>query len=107
MDLVADTHHHLYVVLDQHDAHAPVLDQPADQAPQLGRLLVVQAGGRLVQAEDARLGGDGPGDADQAPLAIQRSEGIRSSRESSWKSLMAARAARVSGGVDGWTRSVT
>ena len=60
-DAVADGHHHLHVVLDQQDGHALVPDAP-DQADQLLALALVHAGGRLVQEEEPRAGGQGAGD---------------------------------------------
>ena len=51
--------------------HAPVVGQAPDEVGELGRLGVAEAGRRLVEQQHARLGGDGPGDGQQAALAVR------------------------------------
>src|SRR5262249_30872807 len=66
-DAVGDAHYYLHVVLDQQDRQLQLGAQPLDEARQLGGLLRVHAGGRLVEQEEPRAGGDGASDL-QTPL---------------------------------------
>ena len=65
-DAVADVHHQAHVVLDEHHREAAVADL-ADEADERLLLGGVEPGGRLVEEEHLRLGGQGPGDL-EAPL---------------------------------------
>src|SRR3954451_19170524 len=60
-DPVGHTHHQAHVVLDQQYGVAQVADPP-DELEQVLLLGRVEAGRRLVQAEQLRLGGQRPGD---------------------------------------------
>src|SRR5581483_3533321 len=53
-DAVADRHHEIHVVLDQH--HCDLVPQGADQFRQLGHLGAGEAAGRLVEEQQLRIG---------------------------------------------------
>src|SRR5450756_441255 len=55
-DMVGNFHHHRHVVLDQKDRGAVVVADREQQLAQAGALPRVQAGGRLVEAEQSRFG---------------------------------------------------
>src|SRR5258706_14152547 len=65
-DPVADPHHQAHVVLDEQHGHPGIADL-ADQREEVRLLRRVEAGGRLVQADQARPGGQRAGDL-QPPL---------------------------------------
>ena len=67
VDVGADPHHELHVVLDEQDAHA-ALGQLAEQVAELLALRVAQPRGRLVEQEEARPRGQRPGQLEQAGL---------------------------------------
>ena len=67
--LVGDIHDQRHVVLDDQARDAAVADLQ-DQLGQLLGLVDVQPGGRLVEQQQGRLGGQGPGELDQ-PLAAE------------------------------------
>src|SRR6185369_12723661 len=56
---VAQAHHQFHVVFDQQDG-AVVLADPVDQLAQQDLFGGVHAGGRLVQGDQLRVGGQGP-----------------------------------------------
>src|SRR4249919_2611391 len=55
VDALGHRHDEVHVVLDEQDRERVVGAQPPDQLPELADLLVVQAAGRLVEQEQARL----------------------------------------------------
>ena len=73
-DPVGDPHDQAHVVLDQQHGVAQVADL-ADQLVQLLLLRGVEAGRRLVQAEQFRLGGQRPGDLETALVAVRQVAG--------------------------------
>ena len=66
-DLVAQRHHVLEDVRDEHDADLAVAQHAQRVEQQLGALLA-ERGGRLVEDQHARLGEQRPGDLDQLAL---------------------------------------
>ncbi len=68
-DLVADAEHEAHVVVDQQHRQAGVGDRP-QLATELGALLGVEAGGRLVEAEHLGIAAVGARDPDQLALAL-------------------------------------
>ena len=66
-DVVGNLHDHAHVVLDQQDRDVVLVADEAEEAVELGRLARIEAGGRLVEAEEERLGAHGAGDL-EAPL---------------------------------------
>ena len=69
-DVVGNLHDHGHVVLDQ-EHRCPVLVADAqEQLVQLGRFARIQAGGRLVEAEELRVGAHGAGDLEPSLRAI-------------------------------------
>ena len=74
VDLLGDAHDQLDVVLDEQHGDAGVADV-ADLLDQMGALGRVHAGRRLVQEEQARLGGQRPGDLDQALRPVGQAGG--------------------------------
>ena len=68
-DAVGDAHHQAHVVLDQQHRDAAVADL-ADQLHQVDRLARVHPGGRLVEQQQLRLGGEGPGDLEPPLVAV-------------------------------------
>ena len=79
--------------------HAPVVGQPPHEVGELGGLGVAETGRRLVEQQHAGLGGDGPGDGQQAALAVgevlhRRGRG----RPRCWNSRIAATTSPGSGG---------
>ena len=75
-------HHQVHVMLDHEDGDAALADAQ-QQLPELGRLLRVQAGGRLVEQQQLRLGGERAGQLDPALQAIGEAAGrlVRQVRE--------------------------
>src|SRR3954463_11765839 len=70
-DLVADAHHHVHVVLDEHDGTAGVADA-AEAAREIGRLCLVEAGRRLVQENQRGLGDEGARYLEQPPMPVRQ-----------------------------------
>src|SRR5919112_1798364 len=58
---VGDAHDHPHLVLDEQHGDPAVLTETPDQVGQPGCLLRVHPGSRLVQQQELRLGGQGPG----------------------------------------------
>ena len=73
---VAEAHDQFDVVLDEQDGDARVADaaDAVDQVLPLGR---VHAGGRLVEQQQSRLGGQGAGDLHQPLLPVGQAGGRR------------------------------
>src|SRR5204862_62122 len=67
-DPITDAHHDPHVVLDEQDRQALFGTQLADEVGHLACLAVVHAGGRLVEQQELRPGGQGPGDREPAPF---------------------------------------
>ena len=65
MDAAADVHHQLDVVLHQHHGHA-LGRHLAQHRAERGRLLLVLPAGRLVEQQHLRVGGQRPGQLDDA-----------------------------------------
>jgi hypothetical protein len=53
--VVGDVHHEVHVVLDDEDREVELVAEVADEHAEVSDLLVVQASGRLVEQEQARL----------------------------------------------------
>ena len=64
-----EPHHHLHVVLDDQDGE--VLGDAADQLHGVVGLRRAHARGRLVEAEELRLGGERDADLEVALLAVR------------------------------------
>ena len=58
-------------MLDEQHAHVALVGEPPDEARQLGALVLVETGGRLVEHHDRRARRHGPGDADQPAPAVR------------------------------------
>ena len=69
-DVVGDPHDDAHVVLDQQHRDAVLVADEAQQLVQLGGFARVEAGGRLVEAEQRRVGAHGAGDLQPALGAI-------------------------------------
>ncbi len=69
-DMVGDLHHHRHVVLDQQDGGAVLLADREQQRVELEALARVEAGGRLVEAEQHRIGAHRARDFEPALVAI-------------------------------------
>ena len=69
-DAVGELHHHLHVVLDDQDGE--VLGDPAHQLHGVVRLGRAHAGGRLVEAQQFRFGGERDADFEIALLAVRQ-----------------------------------
>ena len=98
-------HHEAHVVLDEQHGDAPLVGEPAHEVRQLGGLDVAEAGGGLVEQQHDRLGRDGPGDGQQAPLTVRQVLGRCRSRSSREPELLGwprprRRAARDATGTD-------
>src|SRR6185295_225118 len=65
----------LHVVFDQQDG-AVVLADPVDQLAQQNLFGRVHAGGRLIQGDQLRVGGQGPGDLQPALVAVREGAGL-------------------------------
>src|SRR6478609_7218690 len=74
-DPVGHPHHQPHVVLDQQH-RVPVRPDLADQILQRGLLGRVEPGGRLVQAQQFRFGGQRPGDLQPALVAVGQIPGL-------------------------------
>ena len=59
-------------MLDEQHAHVALVGEPPDEAGQLGALVLVEAGGGLVEQHDRRARRHRPGDADQAAPAVRQ-----------------------------------
>ena len=70
VDPVGGAQHHGHVVLDEEHTDSPVIGEAADEVTDFPALLLVQAGGRLVQQQDRRPGGDGARDCHETALAV-------------------------------------
>ena len=73
-DAVGEVHHHLHVVLDQHHRDTGIGDL-AHQMVDLDGFLGVEAGGRLVEEDQARLHGQGAGDFETLERAVGHAVG--------------------------------
>ena len=62
--------HHVHVVLDHQDRHLALVAQPPDQLGDLVRLGRVHPGGRLVQQQQLRPGGQRPGDLQPPSVGV-------------------------------------
>ena len=69
-DVVGDLHHHAHVVLDEEDRDLVLAADEAEELVEFGRLARVEAGGRLVEAEEQRIGAHGAGDLQPSLGAI-------------------------------------
>ena len=78
-DAVGDAHDQPHVVLDQQHGVAVVADR-ADQVHQVVLLGRVEAGGRLVEAQQLRVGGQRAGDLQPALVAVGQVAGAFSAR---------------------------
>ena len=67
--MLADTHHHLHVVLDEQDRYSPVADA-LDELHELAALLWVHPGGRLVEQQQVWLSGERSGDLEPSLVAV-------------------------------------
>ena len=68
-DAVGDVHHHVHVVLDEHDGEAPGA-QLGDEPHDVLALLAVHPGGRLVEQQHLRLGCERLRNLEQALVAV-------------------------------------
>ena len=68
-DAVRQFHHHLHVVLDDQDGE--ILGDAPHQLHRVVRLRGAHAGGRLVEAQQLRLGGERDADLQVALLAVR------------------------------------
>src|SRR5919108_2368034 len=69
-DPVADAHDERHVVVDQEDARVVVVAHGADDPREFRNLGLWQAGRRLVQQEELRLGGERAGDAEPPLVTV-------------------------------------
>ena len=69
-DVVGDLHHHRHVVLDQQDRGGVVVADRQQQLVELGALARIEAGGRLVEAEQHRIGAHGARDLEPPLRAV-------------------------------------
>ena len=67
--MVRDAEHQPHVVVDQEDGRA-IVDDGAEVATELGRLVHVETRRRLVETQQLRAGGERSGDGDQLALAL-------------------------------------
>jgi hypothetical protein len=70
-DAVAQAHHELHVVLDQQDG-AAVAPYALEQRAQRELLGGIHAGGRLIEREQQRFGGQRAGDLEPALIAVRQ-----------------------------------
>jgi hypothetical protein len=70
-DAVGDALDDVHVVLDDEDGVAGLGAQAPDQLGHLVRLRRVHAGGRLVEEQQARVGGRRAGDLEPAPVGVR------------------------------------
>ena len=73
--MVRDAHHDAHVVLDQQDADPLLVADREQQLVELGRFARVEAGGRLVEAQQARPGAQRAGDLEPALVAVGQRAG--------------------------------
>jgi hypothetical protein len=73
-DPVREAHDELHIVLDEKDGDPPLADAD-DQVGEVLGLGGVEARSRLVEEEDLRAGGEGPGDLEAALLPIGKPTG--------------------------------
>src|SRR6185437_14502310 len=64
-----------YIMLDEQDADAVIVADIAEQLVELRRFIAVEPGGRLVEAEQGRLGAHGAGDLEPTLRAIRQAAG--------------------------------
>ena len=69
-DMVGNLHHDRHVVLDQQDRGVVVVADRAQERVEIGRFARIEAGGRLVEAEQHRIGAHGAGDLEPALGAV-------------------------------------
>jgi hypothetical protein len=72
----ADVYHEVHVVFDEEDADAPVGGEPTDKDRQLRGLKFGEAGGWLVEKQNAGLGGQRPDDGEKATFAVWQVLGV-------------------------------
>src|SRR5687768_2193471 len=70
VDDVGEASHDPHVVLHHEHRNAELVDDPVDQVADLQRLARAHAGGRLVEQENPRVGGQRPGDLHPALDAV-------------------------------------
>ena len=70
-DPVRDPHHHFHVVLDQQHRQTELAAQEIDELGQDLGLARIHPGGRLVQEEELRLGGERAGDLEPALVPVR------------------------------------
>ena len=68
-DAIAHAEHERHVVLDEQHRHAPLVGEAADEAAELGGLLVAEARGRFVEQQHRGLRGHRAGERHEASLA--------------------------------------
>src|SRR5207253_2182948 len=73
----ADAHDQLHVVFDEQNADLELVADEADQLHQFDLLLRVHSGGRLVEQQQARLGGQRPRDLEAALIAVGQVFGLK------------------------------
>src|SRR5215813_10651953 len=69
-DVVGNLHHHGHVVLDQKDRGRMLVTDLVQIAAELGALIGIEAGGRLVEAKQHRVRAHGAGDLEPSLAAI-------------------------------------
>ncbi len=75
-DAVADAEDQRNVMLDQQNGGVAPLGDPPDDRPDLGALMGVQTGGRLVEEQHVRIGEQRPGHADEPRPAMRKLSGL-------------------------------
>ncbi len=75
-DALGDAHDHAHGMLDEQDGDAALVTEAADEGRRLGRLGGVHAGRRLIEQQDARSRGQGPGDLEPTLVAIGQAGGL-------------------------------
>ena len=73
--MVGNLHHHAHVMLDQEDRGAMLVADGAQEFVEFRALAVVEAGGRLVEAKQHRIGAHGAGDFEPALGAVGQGAG--------------------------------
>ena len=77
VDVVADVHNQVHVVLDDQNGQIPALHDALDDDVQIALFLTVHAGCRLVEQQKARVAGERARDFHEALLAIREASGRR------------------------------
>src|SRR5436305_10980359 len=73
LDPLADAEDDAHVVLDEEHAAAEIVANAGNRLGELKALVVVEAGSRLVEEQEARRARHGAGDPDAALLAVRES----------------------------------